>query len=306
MSDELPVVSILIVNFESTGFLRGCLDAIAASSAFRRTETVVVDNGSREFDPVAMGEAYPWVRFLPQATNLTFTRATNLAAQAAAGRHLLLLNPDTRVEPLALERALVHLEEEPQLSAVGAHLVDDSGRLQRYYRRVPSALDIPIMLMPPLFKSTSRGRHYLMTSETFGERTSVEQPPGAFLLIRGRASPLLDPAYFNYVSDVELCARLQRRGPIAVFADVRCWHLGGGAGVGTTDRGEQLRLHHDLTWGSRRFFHDSGWAARRYLDVWLVVFWFLRITQVAPHPLLVGLAVRTAWRALRGEPPRYG
>jgi GT2 family glycosyltransferase len=301
-------LSILIVNYQSTDLLRRCLASIRASSAFERTETIVVDNASTDFDATAMAMAHPWVTFVPQASNLTFTGGCNIAYQRATGDVVLLLNPDTEVEPDAIANALAHFDAPVPPAAQGAFLLNDDGSLQRYYRRLPGTLDIPVVLLGSLLAWTRRGRRYLMAGERFEGVTAVDQPPGAFLMAPRRlvGPALLDPGYRNYMSDVDLCRRLRQHGPIVVADDVRVHHARGGGGVGTADPAAQLRLRHDLTWGVRHYFREASSPARAYLEAWLRVFWILRLVQVAlRHPGWFGRAIGVARQALRGDAPAY-
>jgi GT2 family glycosyltransferase len=305
---HLPTISILIVNYRSTPLLRRCLASIGRSTVFRQTHTIVVDNASPEFAAPELEAAFAWATFLPQPTNLTFTAGSNLAFEHATGDYVLLLNPDTELEPGALESALAHFQERPEMAAISGYLLNDDGTLQRYYRRLPTAGDVPVMLMGRLFRHTPRGRRYLMQGESFVGATAVEQPPGACLLVPRHVVDrlLLDPVFFNYGSDVELCARLLARGPIMVFDDVRCRHRRGGAGVHTSEVGERLRLAHDLTWGIRRLFRHTSRLERLYVEFWLWVFWLGRIGQAfMRRPASIGLGVSTARRALAGQPPTY-
>jgi GT2 family glycosyltransferase len=194
------------------------------------------------------------------------------------------------------------------MAAVGGYLLNDDGTLQRYYRRLPKPGDVPVMLMGRLLRHTPRGRRYLMQGESFMGPTAVEQPPGACLLVPRHLVDrvLLDPVFFNYGSDVELCARLLVRGPIMVFDDVRCRHRKGAAGVATAEVGERLRLSHDLTWGIRHLFRHTSRRERLAIELWLRVFWLLRVGQaVMRRPGSIGLGVSTARRALAGQPPVY-
>lgn len=301
-------MSIIIVNYESTELLRRCLASVAASSAFRQTQTIVVDNATGGFDPEAMVAAYPRVVWLPQTLNQTFTGGCNVGYERATGDFVLLLNPDTQLEPDALANALARFGAPQPPAAQGAYLLNDDGSLQRYYRRLPASLDIPVVLLGPLLAWTRRGKRYLMAEDLFEGVTAVEQPPGAFLMARRDmlGDRLLDPRYFNYLSDVDLCRRLRRHGPIVVGDDVRVRHARGGAGVGTDDPGAQLRLRHDLTWGVRQYFHGASWPSRVYLEAWLRVFWTLRLGQIAlRRPRWLGRALGVARRALSGEAPTY-
>jgi GT2 family glycosyltransferase len=304
----MPDLSIIVVNYESTELLRSCLASIRASSVFERTETIVVDNASAGFNPEAMAAAYPWVVWLPQAANLTFTGGCNAGFECSSGTFVLLLNPDTELEREALANALARFEAATPPAALGAFLLDEDGLLQRYYRRLPRSLDVPYLLLGRLVAGLPGGRRYVMTDEPFDGVTAVDQPPGAFLLFPRSLvdAPLLDPAYRNYMSDVDLCRRLRQRGPILVTPDVRVRHVRGGAGVRTDDPAAQLRLRHDLTWGVRHYFADASRPGRLYLEAWLRIFWLLRLVEIGlRRPSWLGRAFGAAGRALRGEVPAY-
>jgi hypothetical protein len=151
-------------------------------------------------------------------------------------------------------------------------------------------------------------RRYRMADVAFDGPTDVEQPPGAFLLIRQDACPrpLLDRAYRNFFSDVELCRILRRLGTIRMEPDVRCFHVRGGAGLVTHDPVERARLHHDLIWGVQRYFRSVGAVGRAWITAWTLAFWAIRLAQAA----LIGrdhLAVscRAARASVAGRPPSY-
>ena len=307
--DLPPVLSILIVNFNSTGLLRQCLDALARSTIADRLETIVVDNASIGFDEDSMKRAYPRVCWLPQSTNTTYTGGNNIAFSRSTAELILMLNPDTRVESDALERAVTHMTSSRQTVGLGAYLIGRDGELQHYYRRLPTFADLPVMLFEPLLRDTRRGRRYLMLDETFEVDTEVPQPPGAFLLFRREAvgAPLLDPQYFNFMSDLELCDRLNRAGPLIVFPDVRCHHQGGGAGVGTADSLSRLRLNQDFAWGVRRYFFARVGIGRRFvLTALLIPYWMIRVARLAvTRPTELPSGVAMAASSLFGRPPRF-
>lgn len=309
MSDDQLLLSVLIVNFNSTPLLKECLTSLEASTIAKCLEIIVVDNASADFDLEAMATAHPSVAFLPQDRNTTYTGGNNLAFERSTADLLLMLNPDTRVEPEALERAVAHMREEPDLVGLSAYLIGRDGNLQRYYRRLPTFADLPVMLFEPIFRSTRRGRRYLMMDESFNHVTPVQDPPGAFILCRRSAlgGYLLDPGYFNFVSDLELCERLRRAGRVAVFDDVQCHHLRAGAGVGTTDPAARIRLYHDYSWGLRRYMLQLVTARQRgALDALLFAYWISRVAMITLRaPAHTMAAAKTAFRAISGSPPVY-
>jgi GT2 family glycosyltransferase len=286
--------------------LRRCLTALQASTIADELEIVVVDNASTDFDADALEQEFQGVVFRPQARNTTWTGGNNLAFDGSSGDFVLLLNPDTLVEEEAIERAIDHLDADTGLVGLGAYLIGPDGELQRYYRRLPGAADLPIILFERIFRGTRQGRRYLMVDEPFSGRTRVPQPPGAFLLIRRKALGgwLLDSRYLNFVSDVDLCRRVG--GNIAVYPDVRCQHIRAGAGVGTRNPRERMRLYHDLAWGFSIYFESASTIARVYVRAWLTVYLLSRLTVVAARaPKLAGEALRMLSRWLSSQPPTY-
>ena len=297
------------MNFNSTPLLERCLASLEASTIADGLEVIVVDNASQDFDVKAALEKHPGVAFLPQDRNLTVTGGNNVAFRRATADLVLMLNPDTRVEESALERAVGHMAS-AGIAGLGATLIGTDGELQRYYRRLPDLGDLPVLLFEPMFRQTSRGRRYLMLDEEFGDETDVPQPPGAFFLFRRRdiESDLLDSQFFNYMCDVELCERIGAKGPVKVFADVRCFHVGSAAGTGTTNPTLRLRLYQDLAWGVRRYFLRGRPSQLRVGVVWslLIGYWITRVLlTVSRDWRTLPTALKAAGNSLSGGPPRY-
>ncbi len=246
-----PEISVVIVNYRSTDLLRDCLDALAESTIAALLQVIVVDNATPGFEPDSIQLDDLDLTVLPQASNTTFTGGNNIGTGKARGRFLLMLNPDTRVDPEALERAVRHFDADPALVALGAWFVDVHGAFRPYYRRLPRLRDVPVVLIPRLLDWTPMARRYRMADETFATGTMVEQPAGAFLLARRSSCPrpLLDDGYLNFFSDVDLCRVLGEVGQIRVEPDVRCYHARGGAGLITHEPEARSRLHQDLRLG---------------------------------------------------------
>lgn len=303
-----PEISVVIVNYRSTDLLRDCLDALAESTIAALLQVIVVDNATPGFEPDSIQLDDLDLTVLPQASNTTFTGGNNIGTGKARGRFLLMLNPDTRVDPEALERAVRHFDADPALVALGAWFVDVHGAFRPYYRRLPRLRDVPVVLIPRLLDWTPMARRYRMADETFATGTMVEQPAGAFLLARRSSCPrpLLDDGYLNFFSDVDLCRVLGEVGQIRVEPDVRCYHARGGAGLITHEPEARSRLHQDLVWGVRRYFRRVRLPGRVWLEIWVLGFWLIRLFQSVTAGRRHVRATGTAMLAsLRGRPPRY-
>jgi GT2 family glycosyltransferase len=89
-----PLFSVIIPNFNGRRFLPGLLNALHQQT-FADFEILFADDASTD-DSVALVEAnYPTVRLVVNRSNEGFARTCNIAADAAYGRFLVLLNNDT-------------------------------------------------------------------------------------------------------------------------------------------------------------------------------------------------------------------
>src|SRR5215469_4017761 len=96
-------LSIIIINWNSKGYLRDCLKSIPQAAAGLAYETLVIDNGSYDGSAEMLAQEFPHVTFIQSERNLGFSSANNRAARQAKGNFLLFLNPDTVVLENALE-----------------------------------------------------------------------------------------------------------------------------------------------------------------------------------------------------------
>lgn len=94
-----PDFSVLIVNYNGAAYLQGAVDSLKAQT-HRSFEVILLDNASSDGSVDALDTSgLPAVTLLREAENHGFARGNNLAAAAAKGRWLALLNPDARAAP---------------------------------------------------------------------------------------------------------------------------------------------------------------------------------------------------------------
>jgi N-acetylglucosaminyl-diphospho-decaprenol L-rhamnosyltransferase len=202
-------VSALIVSYNTRDLL---LEAIASVNDEPAVEVIVVDNASSDGSAAAVAQRFPSVRLITSQRNLGFAGGTNVAAQAASGRDLLLLNPDAALTPGALRCLVDRLVREPLAAAVGPSLVYPSGKPQPAAFRFPGLVQVALDLFPidRLMDSPLNGRLH-----TACAARQIDHPLGACMLIRGSAwhdvGPL-DDGYFMYLEEVDWCQRARRNG----------------------------------------------------------------------------------------------
>lgn len=169
---------------------------------------IVVDNASSD-DTTARIPASAALIENPQ--NSGFAAAANQAIRSTGAEFLLLLNPDVNL--LSGVDALIEASRRCGLAA--GKLVDSDGRPQAGFsiRRFPSAwsLSFEMLGLNRLFPSNPVNRRYRYLDRSLDEPGPVEQPAGAFLMIRrdvwerlGGLDEGFRPIWFE---DVDFCRR---------------------------------------------------------------------------------------------------
>ncbi|MGZ4810052.1 MAG: glycosyltransferase family 2 protein, partial [Thermoanaerobaculia bacterium] len=89
LSDGNPLVSIVVITWNSARFLPRCFAAIRAQT-YKPIEVIVVDNASAD-DSAALAADFTIIR---NDTNRGFSAAVNQGIAVARGEFVLLCNPD--------------------------------------------------------------------------------------------------------------------------------------------------------------------------------------------------------------------
>ena len=241
-----PVVDVIVVNWNSGSHLRACVAALDQSLLAERLNVVVVDNASSDDSLVGLSASRIRLTLLFNADNRGFARGCNQGAQEGCAPYVLFLNPDVRVTPDTIERAVAYLVDPKQseIGILGVQLVDAEGLVHRSCARTPSqtALLLRCLFLDRLCPSLV-SPHFLFAWDHQDTRT-VDQVIGAFLLVRRavfRQVGGFDPRYFLYYEDVDLCLTARRAGwQVVYFSGVRAEHAGGGSTGGVKGK----RLYH--------------------------------------------------------------
>ena len=205
-----PELSIAIVSWNTRELLRDCLGSIRQDPRSAAWELFVVDNASGDGSADMVAECFPEAEVIRNRVNLGFSGGNNLALARARGRHLLLLNPDTRVDPGALGGMVDFADRNPGVGAVGPRLEDGAGNLERSWGRSPGTLPLIAhkLLLHRLFPDRRLAR-------LRGGAADVGWVTGACLLVRREAAEAagpLDDGMFMCHEDVEWCMRLRSAG----------------------------------------------------------------------------------------------
>jgi len=98
--DDLPTISIIIVNWNGSIFLPVCLMSLAALDyPGEKIEVIMVDNNSTDGSQDYVSNNHPIVKIIQLDKNYGFCKPNNEGARAAEGEYLVFLNNDTEVTP---------------------------------------------------------------------------------------------------------------------------------------------------------------------------------------------------------------
>ncbi len=209
-------LSVIIVSANSGHFLPPCLAALQQGLAGLQAEVLLVDNACADASAALTRAVFPGARIIRREQRCGFAQANNLAADLAAGRYLLLLNPDTEVAPDALPGLVGYLEEHPRVGIVGARLLNSDGTLQHSCRTFPTLRSIFLRGLPfcPEALRRSAVRKYLMSDWDHADSRPVDWVMGACLCARRGAVEevgLLDEGFFLYYEDIDWCFRMWQK-----------------------------------------------------------------------------------------------
>ncbi len=231
MSEPVPLLTTLLVSFNTRELLTPCLSALATARAPLGTSpVVVVDNASADGSAEYLEQHHPDVRLIRSARNLGFGRANNLGLPEVRSKYVLLLNTDAFVPPDALTKTLAFMEATPDCGILGVRLVGRDGELQPSCRFFPTPYNT--------FLSRSGLARWLPATRmvddmawAHDEVRECDWVPGCFYLVRRELIDrvgLFDPRYFLYYEEVDHCFAAKAAGSkVMYYPHVSVVHIGG-------------------------------------------------------------------------------
>lgn len=205
----------IIVSFNDSHWLEGCLSSLRQRAGDRTLDVIVVDNGSDGAHQFVRTR-FPDVRVL-QTENRGFAHANNRAAMISTGRYVLFLNPDTAVVDGTLGDLVDKLDRHPDVGLVGVRQITGDGQLHptiRYFPNAGRALGDSLGCERWRQRPRWAGERELDCS-LYERETDCDWTSGSFLFVRREAlltAGLLDERFFLFSEETDLCLRVKRAG----------------------------------------------------------------------------------------------
>jgi len=229
-------IGIVVVAYNSEREIGRCLDSLPPG-----VETVVVDNASRDGTRRQVASR-PSVRLIANPWNRGFAAGANQGIGALDCDLVLLLNPD--VELVSALDGLASQFDVADVAAAGGKLLGADGRAQAGFmvRRLPTprTLVFESLGLNRLWPSNPVNRRYRCLDLDPDVEATVEQPAGAFLMIRRNVWRQLggfDESFFPvWFEDVDFAKRAAMAGYRMRYSPQAVAKHSGGHSVGQLPR----------------------------------------------------------------------
>ena len=114
-------ISVVIVSYNSTAWLRGCLDSLQGQTC-APFEIIVVDNASQDDSAGWIDNNRPDVKLVRLEQTVSLAQAINTGIRSASGDYYLLLNPDIQLATDAITQMLLVAHKYPKCAGIAAKL----------------------------------------------------------------------------------------------------------------------------------------------------------------------------------------
>ena len=210
--NDLPLVSIIIVNFNGKIQLEKCLNSLKKVN-YDQFETILVDNNSTDNSIEFVQKNFPLTKIIKLDKNYGFAKPNNVGAKNAKGKFLLFLNNDTVVTPNFISEMINTVKNDPTIAICQSLLlkpdgkVESSGDFINNLGLAYSSKDLPNSVKEIL---SARGASMIVRKDSFWELDGF------------------DESYFASFEDVDLGWRAWILGyRVVLVPDSVVYHEGG-------------------------------------------------------------------------------
>ena len=211
-------LSIIIVSYNTSDFLKECLESIKKNTERLNYEIIVVDNTSSDNSVKMIKKEFPQVLLIESRKNLGFSKANNVGVKKSKGRYVLFLNPDTVVYKDSLFGMVKFMDEHKEAGAATCKLLMPGGRLDdAAHRGFPNPWNSFSYFsgLSKLFPSSKLFGGYNLGFLDLSKPHEIDACAGAFMMARRESGEKIgwwDEDYFFYGEDLEFCFRLKETG----------------------------------------------------------------------------------------------
>ena len=221
--------AIVILNWNTKGYLERFLPALIASTEGMDAEVIVADNASTDGSLEMLFQEYPAIRQIRLDRNYGFTGGYNRALAQVEADYFVLINSDIKVPKGWLQPLVAWMDAHPKCGACGPKLLSWHDRTAFEYAGAAGGL------IDRYGYPFCRGRALQVVEKDNGQYDApadVFWVSGACLMVRSRLWKKLgglDDRFFAHMEEIDLCWRLQLAGyKVTLVPQSSVYHIGGG------------------------------------------------------------------------------
>ena len=219
-----PLVSIIIVKYQSEEYLADCLTSIGKNPKW---EIIIIDNDQE---------------------NVGYGAGCNRGVEKAKGKYLFFLNPDTVVQSGAIEELIWFLENNEDVG-ISAPLLLDKDKKQYSFQGTdeltPLTAIFAFSFINKFWPNNPISKKYWLVDWDKKSPREIAVVPGTALMIRRvvfRKVGGFDENFFLYFEESDLCKRVRKAGWKIFFQPkAKVIHFWGKSGEGKKENKKIFR-----------------------------------------------------------------
>ena len=279
MKQDKPLVSIVIIHYNTPQYLRTCLDSIFKQS-YTNIEVIFIDNDSPDKDGLELVKREYGKRenlkIVPNEDNLGYAKAANQGIGLSIDRdhpaeYVVITNPDIIYSPSYFEKAIHQMERRPEVAAM-------TGKVYKYdfeNKRSTKIIDTVGLFAYNNRRIIDDGQG-LEDIGQFDDEKEVFGVSGACPLYRTKAlkdvqilGEYMDEDFFMYKEDVDLSWRFLLYGWKNFYYPKAIAYHGRGTGIHERFTAMQvLRKRKKLSKFQKHYSFKNGYLMQVKNETW--------------------------------------
>ncbi len=210
---QLIEVSIILLNYNTTDYLRKLLISVGKYLNLSNYEIIVADNNSNDKSVLDLKREFNFINFIAIPENIGFASGNNYAVKHSKGKYLLFLNPDIELIDNSIEKLPAIYSQEKNAGVISGLLINEDNTVQYCFNDFPN-LSWEFFLM--IGKGYNNKIRKLTNRKEISQNINfdVDWFHGAFLFMEKNIFDNLggfNENHFMYYEDVELCYIVKKK-----------------------------------------------------------------------------------------------
>ncbi|MFT5211794.1 MAG: GT2 family glycosyltransferase [Flavobacterium sp.] len=283
MKDKTPLVSVVIVHFNSGEYIFDCIKSVQEQNY--PTEIIVVDNNSQDDASQKLQSLADenHIHYMPQNKNLGFSGANNLGITQSKGDYILTLNADAFLDQQYIEILVDLMQSNPKLGAITGKITSTADR---------NIIDTAGIILFSDGTGSERGYgeidngQYDVGEPVIGVCAAVALYRRKMLDDISTAGEYFNHHFFAFLEDLELAARATTLGWTAYYEpSATASHVRGGSTTTDSEFVKFLKLRNELLLNTIL----QGWRQEGSISFAFLLLRLLRLLTTRPTVLLNAL-----------------